>query len=180
MSDPLNNLDHDPERLLHHFNRPILHIIICFVVAFFLHVLVVGGSSYGYVRDRWIDPEGAKLREKARLEAQKAKEDAEKKKITDAAAEGAKEDTKTEEAAETDGDDGDDDGEKKSSIEKQNEELRKKYGGETIKKITEMPKEGEIPDEPQGEKPLDDELGIGFGETNQTLDDDNKNPTPGQ
>jgi hypothetical protein len=41
------------------------------VVALAIHVVVIGATSMGYVRDRWIDPEGAAER-KAALEAVKA------------------------------------------------------------------------------------------------------------
>ncbi len=61
-----------PRKLLTAFSGG--HIFFWIVAAMLIHTVVIGGLSLTYIRDRWIDPEGARIR----------KEEAEKAKKTDA------------------------------------------------------------------------------------------------
>lgn len=64
-----------PEQLLVVFSRG--RILFWIAVAVVIHVVVIGVTSVGYIRDHWIDPEGAKVRKEAAaaaLAAEKAKE----------------------------------------------------------------------------------------------------------
>ena len=49
-----------PEKLLAGFARG--RIALWVVVAVVAHVLLIGGTSVGFIRDRWVDPEGAQVR----------------------------------------------------------------------------------------------------------------------
>lgn len=55
-----------PEKLIAGFARG--RIALWVVVAVVAHVLLIGGTSVGYIRDRWVDPEGAQVR-KAKAQA---------------------------------------------------------------------------------------------------------------
>ncbi|MBI2192495.1 MAG: hypothetical protein HYU36_10980 [Planctomycetes bacterium] len=59
-----------PERLLIGFSRS--RVAACLGLALLLHVLVIGGTSSAYIRDRWIDPEGALERKRQAEAARKA------------------------------------------------------------------------------------------------------------
>ena len=48
------------------------HIALCLIVATGLHVAVVAATSMSYIRDTWIDPDGAQLR---RTAAEQAREE---------------------------------------------------------------------------------------------------------
>lgn len=64
-----------PEQLLVVFSRG--RILFWAAVAVLIHVVVIGVTSVGYIRDQWIDPEGAKVRKEAAaaaLAAEKARE----------------------------------------------------------------------------------------------------------
>ncbi len=52
-----------PEDLLVVFSRG--RIMIWMAAAIMIHVVVIGVTSVGYIRDTWIDPEGAKVRKEA-------------------------------------------------------------------------------------------------------------------
>jgi hypothetical protein len=54
---------HAPERLLAVFLKG--RIVLWLIVAVAIHVVLVGFTSLGYIRDRWIDPDGAAARKKA-------------------------------------------------------------------------------------------------------------------
>lgn len=63
-----------PEQLLAVFSKG--RIVLWIGVAVAIHVVLIAVTSVGYIRDRWIDPEGAKDRKKAAavaLAAEKAK-----------------------------------------------------------------------------------------------------------
>jgi len=47
-------------------------IVFWIVAAVLIHVVVIGGLSVGYIRDRWIDPEGAAVRKAAAAAAVQA------------------------------------------------------------------------------------------------------------
>ena len=60
------------DKLMTMFSRS--HIALCLIVAIGLHVAVVAATSMSYIRDTWIDPEGARLRKTAAEQArEKAK-----------------------------------------------------------------------------------------------------------
>lgn len=52
-----------PDDLLVVFSRG--RIVMWMAVAVLLHAVVIGATSVGYIRDHWIDPEGAKARQEA-------------------------------------------------------------------------------------------------------------------
>ena len=62
-----------PEQLLVVFSRG--RILFWMAIAVLIHVVVIGSTSLNYIQDRWIDPEGARIRK----EAAAAALDAEKK-----------------------------------------------------------------------------------------------------
>ncbi len=72
-----------PEHVLRSFSQ--FPIVMFFVVAFALHVVLIGGSSTRFIRDTYIDPVGAKQRAeeaKAAAEAEdRRREEAERKKL---------------------------------------------------------------------------------------------------
>jgi len=53
------------------------NIVFWIAVAVLIHVTLIGGLSVGYIRDRWIDPEGAKERKQVAEAAIKAETDRE-------------------------------------------------------------------------------------------------------
>jgi hypothetical protein len=59
-----------PRKLLTAFTGG--HIFFWIVAAVLIHAVVIGGLSLTYIRDRWIDPDGARIRKEA---AEKAKKD---------------------------------------------------------------------------------------------------------
>lgn len=65
---------HSPQKLLGTFTQG--RFVLWIVAALGIHIVVIGGMSAGYIRDRWIDPEGA-IQRKAAAEAV-AKAEAEK------------------------------------------------------------------------------------------------------
>ena len=69
---------HTPEKLLGGFTRS--RLFSCLLGAMVMHVLVIGLTSYPYIRDTYIDPEGAVERRK------KAKEEEDKRKKAELAA----------------------------------------------------------------------------------------------
>jgi len=120
-----------PDKLLLDFSKTrILHYVALAVV---IHLVLIAATSVGYIRDRWIDPEGATRRKAAQLEARKA-------------AEAKAAPPKPERAAAP------------KAEQKAIPEDRKQTP--VVKEITELPKKGEIPKEP-------DDLGISIDETNK-------------
>ncbi len=59
-----------PRKLLTAFTGG--HIFFWIVAALLIHAVVIGGLSLTFIRDRWIDPDGARIRKEA---AEKAKKD---------------------------------------------------------------------------------------------------------
>lgn len=59
-----------PRKLLENFTAS--RFVLWTVAAVAIHVVVIGGLSAGYIRDTWIDPEGAALRKAAAEAAAKA------------------------------------------------------------------------------------------------------------
>ena len=49
-----------PDRLMTAFSRS--HMAMCLIIAVGLHLAVVAATSMTYIRDTWIDPEGAEQR----------------------------------------------------------------------------------------------------------------------
>jgi hypothetical protein len=64
---------HSPNRLLGNFSKGYLWIGILVTVV--VHVVVIGGTSMGYIRDTWIDPEAAAKRKALAAEEKKRIED---------------------------------------------------------------------------------------------------------
>ena len=58
-----DSIEPSPEKLLAPFAKG--RIAMWIVVAVALHVLLIGGTSLGFIRDKWIDPEGAEARKVA-------------------------------------------------------------------------------------------------------------------
>jgi len=131
-----------PEKLTVAFSKS--RIFHCLLLAIGMHLLLVVVTSIGYVRDTWIDPEGAARRKAAALAARKAEEEgaagSAAAPTSDAA--GARPSTAAAAAKTPDG-----------------AELEKRKDAPVIKQITEKAKKGEIPKEPDG-------LGISIDETN--------------
>jgi len=72
MANSDNAAFHSPDALLVNFSRS--RIGMCVVAAILAHVVLIGATSSGYIRDKWLDPEGAKLRaEQEQLKAAAAK-----------------------------------------------------------------------------------------------------------
>jgi hypothetical protein len=59
-----------PRKLLAAFTGG--HIFFWIVAAMLIHTVLIGGLSLTFIRDRWIDPDGARIRKEA---AEKAKKD---------------------------------------------------------------------------------------------------------
>ncbi len=137
-----------PYKLLDNFSKS--RILPCLFLALVLHVLVIGGTSYNFIYRTWIDPNPESADANAAEQPGEASE-------TPSEGEASKQGTKPGETAEEGGED-------KAATEKTGEETPKKPadGDEppVIKKITEEPKPGEIPDEP-------DSLGISLEDTNR-------------
>ena len=71
MAEPIRSArELSPQKLLAGFSKG--HIILWITVAAAVHVVVIGLLSVGYIRDRWIDPEGAVARKAAAVAAQDA------------------------------------------------------------------------------------------------------------
>ncbi|MDD5679221.1 MAG: hypothetical protein PHW60_14715 [Kiritimatiellae bacterium] len=54
-----------PDKLLGSFKNSSFTLVL--IISLGIHVVAIGGTSVGYIKDRWIDPEGAKQR---KIEAQ--------------------------------------------------------------------------------------------------------------
>ena len=61
---------YSPDKLLASFSGG--RIIVWGLVAVAIHIVFIGVTSVGFIRDRWIDPEGAEARRKAAAEAVQA------------------------------------------------------------------------------------------------------------
>lgn len=64
---------HSPNRLLGNFSKGYLWLGVAVTVV--VHVIVIGGTSMGYIRDTWIDPEAAAKRKAVAAEEKKRLED---------------------------------------------------------------------------------------------------------
>ncbi|MBM4030346.1 MAG: hypothetical protein FJ291_01005 [Planctomycetes bacterium] len=134
-SDPQDILKHSPDKLLTGFSKT--RVAWYFLVAVAIHIVATAATSIGYIRDRWIDPEGAAARRAAQLEAAKTQEQAPKPRVSVPTPEPPRPEPKEAKAP--------DDPRKKAPV---------------VKEITELPKKGEIPKQP-------DDLGISIDETNK-------------
>jgi hypothetical protein len=152
-----------PQKLMGSFTKS--RILFCMIVALTAHVLVIGGTSLQYIYEEWINPEAGE----ARRETERLKKEAEAKKdrdeqlkaMTNVVAEatntaaGAASPTGTVAAA---------DGTTNTvptGIAPKGEQhlLEQRKDTPVVKRITEMPKKGEIPDKP-------DDIGITIQDTN--------------
>jgi len=139
-----------PQKLLSGFSKD--RIIFWLAIAAAIHVVLIGLLSLGYIRDRWIDPEGAVERKAAVLAAQEALKKATVAKVVrpplstgivnQAAA-------ATSEVAKTTG----------ISTGTTEQILEARKNSPIVKRITEKAKPDEIPAQPN-------DLGISIGDTN--------------
>jgi hypothetical protein len=70
MSDKDTVHSYSPDKLLYHFNRTNFGLIV--VLAILIHAVLILGLSVNEIRDRWIDPVGAKKRKDAAIAAAEA------------------------------------------------------------------------------------------------------------
>jgi hypothetical protein len=129
-----------PDKLALGFSRS--KILMGIGIAVAVHVVFLLATSVTYIRDRWIDPEGAVKRKAAQIEARQAEEAK-----AAAASEKAAAAKRPAEAARPTAPDA-----------RSPEEARRDTP--VMKGITELPKKGEIPKAPDG-------LGISIDETNR-------------
>ncbi len=117
-------------------------------LAFAIHVVVIGGTSVTFVWDNYVDPVGAARRREAEKALEKKKADEQRK-----AARAEKESP----SAEPDKRAGKSSAGETTGAGTEHEQLMEKHRGtKIIKKITEMPKPGEIPMEPDDFLDLDE------------------------
>jgi len=135
--EPLEVLEHSPDRLLTGFSKTKLARYL--VIAVVIHIVATAATSVGYIRDRWIDPEGAARRKAEQLEARKADAQGAKSKVESRRPDARRPQPKEAKALTP-------------------EEARKNTP--VMKEITDLPKKGEIPAQP-------DDLGISIDETNR-------------
>ncbi len=141
-----------PDKLTVTFSRSRISRWVLLAIA--AHLLLVAATSVTYVRDRWVDPEGAARRKAERLAAAKAGARAP---ATEAApgtaADGAKgtpqPTTQTAPGTGT-----------AAARTPQEQEMEKRKGAPVIQQITEKAKKDDIPREP-------DDIGISIDETNR-------------
>lgn len=132
-----------PDKLLLGFSKT--RVAQCFAIAIAIHLVAAAATSVGYIRDHWIDPEGAARRRAEQLEARKAEE-------LNASAPASQRPALPKPAA------AGPDAPKAKDAAPADDEARKK--SPVMKEITELPKKGEIPRQP-------DDLGISIDETNK-------------
>ncbi|MDP6116211.1 MAG: hypothetical protein QGF00_08050 [Planctomycetota bacterium] len=147
---------HNPDELLHGFTRTSTTSFI--ILAIVIHAVIVTGTSYPYIRDSYIDPEGAAKRKEEALKAEKAKLKADR----DAAVGRAEEAAAKEKAEAAKGEKGKDESE--TGTDKGADDKTKTSNGnsdqpQVIKDITEKAKPEEIPRNP-------DDIGISIDDTN--------------
>jgi outer membrane biosynthesis protein TonB len=136
-----------PENLMVTFSRS--RIFHCLLIAIGMHVVLMAATSVTYVRDTWIDPEGAARRKAEKLAAKKAEQEAAAAVTTQAApTEKPSTSAQTEPPTSTTA--------AKTPAEA---EMEKRKGAPVIQEITAKAKTSDIPKEPDG-------LGITIEETN--------------
>ena len=155
MSNPPQELDRfPPDKLVVGFSRT--KIVTCILLAVGVHLVLIGATSFGYIRDRWIDPEGAAQRKAAQVATRKAEAD------RIAAAERAAAEAVARAAGKMDARPSTSERPAKPGTQapatKDSEAARKE--APVVKEITKMPEKGEVPKSP-------DDLGISIDETNQ-------------
>ncbi|MBM4040943.1 MAG: hypothetical protein FJ290_20785 [Planctomycetes bacterium] len=136
-SEPQDIQRHSPDKLLTAFSKT--RIMQYLLIAVAIHIVAAAATSVGYIRDHWIDPEGAARRKAAQLEAAKAEVESPKPKVQSPMPEAPRPEPKEAKA-------------------KTPDEARKDTP--VMKEITDLPKKGEIPKAP-------DDLGISIDETNK-------------
>ena len=67
------SVNYSPDKLLSGFSRG--RIVLWMLAAVAIHVAFIGMTSLGYIRDRWVDPDGAKNRKAAAEAVLKAEKD---------------------------------------------------------------------------------------------------------
>ncbi|NQT86705.1 hypothetical protein HQ560_08080 [bacterium] len=142
MAEPQNDVERlSPDKLVVGFSRT--RMARWLVIALVAHVVFAGATSVGFIRDRWIDPEGAAQRKAALVAKRKADEAAATASEVEAPA--AKVDPKAEPEKKGAPDD-------PALIEKHKD-------APIIKAITEKAKKEDIPKNP--------DIGISIDETNK-------------
>ncbi|HUT31883.1 MAG TPA: hypothetical protein VNE39_00255 [Planctomycetota bacterium] len=136
-SDPQGIQKLSPDKLLTDFTKT--KVLWCFLIAVAIHLVATAATSIGYIRDRWVDPEGAARRKAAQLDAAKADVPSPKPKVESPRPDASRPEPKEAKA-------------------KSPDDAPK--GTPVMKEITELPKKGEIPKAP-------DDLGISIDETNK-------------
>ena len=132
-----------PLRMLAGFSKG--RIVYWIGVAVVAHVVLIGLLSMGYIRDRWIDPDGAKERKAAAVAAQDAlKKESAAKIVRPAVSTGAA----TTAVAKAMG----------ASTGTTDQILAERTNAPVVKRITEKAQPGEIPAQPN-------DLGISIGDT---------------
>ncbi len=139
-----------PQKLLNGFSKD--RIVFWLAVAACIHVVLISLLSLGYIRDRWIDPEGAEARKAAVLAAQEAlKKEAAAKVVRPPVSTGAvsQANAATSGVAKVSG----------ASTGTTEQILEQRKDSPVVKRITEKAKPEEIPAQPN-------DLGISIGDTN--------------
>ncbi len=147
--------EQNADQLLTGFNKT--RTFSCLLVAAVLHVAVVGGSSVPFIHQKAFEyfyPEEAAERKAAAEKAQEEKTSKETEKLRE------DEEAATEKSEEPEGKQPEG---KRPGVEKPAGTTRKK--GPTERQTKTLPEEGEIPEKPDKDNPLDDELGLGIDET---------------
>lgn len=134
---PPDVLEHSPDKLLTGFSKT--RVVWYLAIAVAIHIVATAATSVGYIRDRWIDPEGAARRRIEQLEAKKADAQGLKSELDSRRPDARRPEPKGAKALTP-------------------EEARKNTP--VMKEITDLPKAGEIPKQP-------DDLGISIDETNK-------------
>ena len=144
-----------PDKLVGGFRRLDVFLI-GLAVAIALHVLVTGATSIGYIRDTWIDPEGAEQRRRQELERREREKAAAEARLSPPAPaappEAAEGDAEGAEEAPKPDDEG-------NAAPKETDPMEAHKDAPVVKRVTELPKPGEVPDAP-------DDIGISIDDTN--------------
>jgi len=132
-----------PDKLLLGFSKT--RVAQCFAIAIAIHLVAAAATSVGYIRDHWIDPEGAAQRRARQLEARKSDELKAPASAPERPAPPRPDTPQPDSLKAKDGASPDEEARKKSPV---------------MKEITDLPKKGEIPKQP-------DDLGLSIDETNK-------------
>jgi len=142
-----------PQKLLVGFSKD--RIVFWITIAVAVHIVLIGMLSLGYIRDRWIDPEGAAERKAAAVAAQEAlKKEAATKVAKPAAGSSGAATSGVAKASATGTNNG-----TGVSTGTTAQILEDRKNAPVVKRITEKAQPGDIPAKP-------DDLGISIGDMN--------------